>query len=61
MKPKKVKARKERDQEKFVAFNIKEHRAIFLELNYIEKKERKHSVCKRWPCNSYHEHSHMTS
>jgi len=24
-------------------------------LNWIKKKERKCSVCKRWPCNSRHE------
>jgi len=27
-----------------------------LELNWIEKKERKCSVCKRWSCNSHCEH-----
>ncbi len=58
-KPKKLKAKKERDQEKSVAFNIKQQRAISLELNCIEKKERKHSVCKQWPCNLHREHLEM--
>jgi hypothetical protein len=32
-----------------------------MKFSCITQKERKCNVCKRWPCNSYHEHLEIQS
>ncbi len=55
-KPKKLKVRKEKGQENLPLSTLNDRKQFFLELNWIEKKERKRSVCKQWPCNNRCEH-----